>query len=111
MKDANGATVPASGYNATWTYNKGPAGTEAISSSYVGTATVKVTGKGGWTGTATFTEVLSEDSGGQPADNSSAPTDTGVAPAATVQTQVDSDLHVQDSPLRQLLQRAGIGLP
>ena len=65
----------------------------------------------GWTGTATFTEVLSEDSGGQPADNSSAPTDTGVSPAVTVQTQVDSDLHVQDSPLRQLLQRAGIGLP
>ena len=64
----------------------------------------------GWTGTATFTEVLSEESGGKEADNSSAVVDTGVAAAGSVGTQVDSEDRVRDSPLRQMLQRAGIGI-
>ena len=64
----------------------------------------------GWTGTATFTEVLSEESGGKEADNASAVVDTGAAAVGSVGTQVDSEDRVRDSPLRQMLQRAGIGL-
>lgn len=62
----------------------------------------------GWTGTATFTEVLSDDSGGRPVNNGSASSWTGTTSNVTISSIVTQDAVVADSPLRELLQKVGI---
>ena len=77
-----------------------------------------------WTGTATFTEADEAiATTAKPNDNSSAVTDTGAAPAKTVSSGASSvsggggsnsasssEKKVYESPLKQLLQKAGISL-
>ena len=77
-----------------------------------------------WTGTATFTEADEAIAAtAKPNDNSSAVTDTGAAPTKTVSSSASSgsggggsnsssssEKKVYESPLKQLLQKAGITL-
>ncbi len=77
-----------------------------------------------WTGTATFTEADEAIAAtAKPNDNSSAVTDTGAAPAKTVSSGQSSgsdgggsnssslsEKKVYESPLKQLLQKAGISI-
>ncbi len=64
----------------------------------------------GWTGTATFTEVLGDESGGRMVNNSSTISNTGSTVKGTVNAIVDADGTIHDSPLRELLERSGIAL-
>ena len=76
-----------------------------------------------WTGTLSFTEVELNNGSEKTSDNSSAVTDTGTAVTQTVtsggnssnsasdsSTGSNSEGAIYDSPLRQLLQKAGIQL-
>ena len=62
----------------------------------------------GWTGSAAFTEVLGDESGGKMVNNSSTISYTGSTVKGTVNAIVDASGVIHDSPLRELLERSGI---